>query len=61
MKLKELAEQNTLQKIRLIELNEMIKDITSKGEGESGQRKILKLIEASKKGYNNVKEEALSN
>ena len=42
---KDLVEQNLVLKVRVIELNEIIKDITNKADSESNSKKMLKLIE----------------
>jgi hypothetical protein len=34
-----------LMRIRIIELNEILKDLTSRSEVDTGSRKLMKLIE----------------
>ena len=45
LKIKELSEKNNLLQIRVIETNEIIRDLTTKTDADSANRKIIKLKE----------------
>jgi len=45
LNLKEVISKNIVQQARIIELNELIKDLTSKSDPDSANRKLIKLRE----------------